>query len=217
MVRFFPDHRKTKKMCKNAVKKLQFVIKYAPDQYKTKEMCDKVFKENCGMLGLTHICFKDQRMCDKTVDNYFYALRFLKMCNNVVGTYPSGTQFVVECYNAVIKLFEKKKIMLKYCPDKYKTQKRCDEAINSHLLILKLVPDWFIINNMIEKLDNSVFSNYDVIFGVLDYDLVTFFSNDIGLNSINLNNVDLADDNFEDCDPETINNVGLMAWYNRYK
>ena len=90
--------------------------------------------------------------------------------------------------------------MLKYCPDKYKTQKRSDKAVNSHLLVLKLVPDWFIISNKIEKLDNSVFSSYDVIFGVLDYDLVTFFGYDIDLNSINLNNVNLADGNFEDCD-----------------
>ena len=44
-------------------------------------------------------------------------------------------------------------------------------------------------------------SSYDVIFGVLDYDLVTFFGYDIDLNSINLNNVNLADGNFEDCDP----------------
>ena len=35
------------------------------------------------------------------------------MCNNVVGTYPSGIQFVLECYNAVIKLvFFKKKAKL---------------------------------------------------------------------------------------------------------
>ena len=90
--------------------------------------------------------------------------------------------------------------MLKYCPDKYKTQKRSDKAVNSHLLVLKFVPDWFIISNKIEKLDNSVFSSHDVIFGVLDYDLVTFFGYDIDLNSINLNNVHLADGNFEDCD-----------------
>ena len=31
MLRFVPDHLKTKKMCKNAVKKLLFIIKYVPD------------------------------------------------------------------------------------------------------------------------------------------------------------------------------------------
>ena len=30
MLKFVPDHVKTKKMCKNAFKKLQFVIIYVP-------------------------------------------------------------------------------------------------------------------------------------------------------------------------------------------
>ena len=34
MLKFVPDHLKTKKMCKHAVKKLPFVIRYLPDQYK---------------------------------------------------------------------------------------------------------------------------------------------------------------------------------------
>ena len=33
MLRFVPDHLETKKMCKNAVKKLLFVITYVPDRY----------------------------------------------------------------------------------------------------------------------------------------------------------------------------------------
>ena len=41
MLKFVLDHLKTKKMCKNAVKRLQFVIKY-PDCFETKQMCDKV-------------------------------------------------------------------------------------------------------------------------------------------------------------------------------
>ena len=31
MLRFVPDHLKTKRTCKNAVKKLPFVIGYVPD------------------------------------------------------------------------------------------------------------------------------------------------------------------------------------------
>ena len=33
MVRFVPDHLKNKKMCKNAVKKLLFLIRYVPGEY----------------------------------------------------------------------------------------------------------------------------------------------------------------------------------------
>ena len=36
-----PDPHKTKKTCKNAVKKLPFVIRYVRDKYKTQQMCDK--------------------------------------------------------------------------------------------------------------------------------------------------------------------------------
>ena len=32
-------------MCKNAVKKLPFVVRYVPDRYKFQELCDKVILE----------------------------------------------------------------------------------------------------------------------------------------------------------------------------
>ena len=49
----------------------------------------------------------------------------------------------------------------------------------------------------------------------MDSDIVTYFSSDMGLNTINLNNANLDVDNFDDYDPETINHVRLMTWYNR--
>ena len=39
-------------MCKNAVKKLLYLLRYVLDQYKTQQMCDKVILENCGTLNL---------------------------------------------------------------------------------------------------------------------------------------------------------------------
>ena len=35
MLKLVPDHLKTKKLCKHAVKKLPFVIRSVPDGYKT--------------------------------------------------------------------------------------------------------------------------------------------------------------------------------------
>ena len=87
----------------------------------------------------------------------------------------------------------------------------------SYLLALKFVPYWFSTSNMIEKLDNAVFSNDYIIFYDTDSDILTLFSNDIGLNSISLNNVNLEDDNFSDCDLATINHVRFKAWYNKYE
>ena len=34
MLKFVPDHLKTKKMCKHAVEKLPFLITHVPDRYK---------------------------------------------------------------------------------------------------------------------------------------------------------------------------------------
>ena len=61
--KFVPNHLKTKKICKNAVKKLTFVIIYDPDQYKTQEKCDNAILENGGMLRLIIAnCYKNQKM-----------------------------------------------------------------------------------------------------------------------------------------------------------
>ena len=54
-------------MCKNAVKKLPFVISCVLDRYKTCEMCDKVILENDGKLKFVfHF--------NKSVDDYDQAL-----------------------------------------------------------------------------------------------------------------------------------------------
>ena len=41
MLKFVPDHLKTKKMCKNAITKLPDLLGYAPDQYEAQKWCDK--------------------------------------------------------------------------------------------------------------------------------------------------------------------------------
>ena len=46
MIKFVPDHLKTKKLCKHAVKILPYLLRYVPDKYKTQQMCDKVILEN---------------------------------------------------------------------------------------------------------------------------------------------------------------------------
>ena len=46
MLKFDPDHLKTKKKCKHVVKKLCFLIRYDPYQCKSEQMCDKAILEN---------------------------------------------------------------------------------------------------------------------------------------------------------------------------
>ena len=88
----------------------------------------------------------------------------------------------------------------------------CDKAVDNFLPALKFVPDWFVLNNMLEK-RNVVFSNDDID---LD-DIVTFFSNNISIVTIYFNNINLHSDYFDENNPETIVLVRLMAWCSRYK
>ena len=93
----------------------------------------------------------------------------------------------------------------------------CDKAVDSCLLALKFAPDCFVTTKMIEKLDSAVFPDDYIIFSDLDSDFVTLFSEDIGLNSITIDNINLDDDHFDFCDPKTINHVTLTGKYNKYK
>ena len=43
-------------MCKDAVKKLPFVIRYVPDQCKTHQMCDRAILENGETLESVPDC-----------------------------------------------------------------------------------------------------------------------------------------------------------------
>ena len=40
--------------------------------------------------------------------------------------------------------------MMLYCTGSYKTQKICDEAVDS-LEALKFIPDWFVTSKMLQK------------------------------------------------------------------
>ena len=50
-----------------------------------------------------------------------------------------------------------------YCPDQYKTQKMFDEAVDSFLETLKLIPDWFVTSNTIKKLFTSLYVDENLL------------------------------------------------------
>ena len=85
------------------------------------------------------------------------------------------------------KVVSKETFMLKYCPDKYKTQKMWDKAVDSYLITLKFVPDWSVTNKILEKLDNFLFSKANILFHDVDFNIITFLSNYMGFNTIGLN------------------------------
>ena len=60
MLKFVPDHLKSKKVCTH-LKKLPFMMRYVPDDYKTQEVCDKPVLENDGTLESVPDCCKIQK------------------------------------------------------------------------------------------------------------------------------------------------------------
>ena len=98
-------------------------------------------------------------------------------------------------------------MMLKYCPGKYKTQEMCDKAVDFYLITLMFVLDWFVTNKMLEKLYNSIFCNSNIFFHDAGSNIIIFLTDDMGFNTIDLNNVNLDYDNFNEDDPETVNHV----------
>ena len=69
---------------------------------------------------------------------------------------------------------------------------------------------------MIKKFDGTLFVNHDIL---LDEDSVnvTFSRDEIGILSVDLDNINLDDFNFDEDGPETIIHVRLMAWRNKLK
>lgn len=67
----------------------------------------------------------------------------------------------------------------------------CDIAVNDFLPELKLVPDWFVSNKMLEKLHTTLFADDDIAFFHEDSGSVTHFSNKIDILSVNFKNINL--------------------------
>ena len=49
--------------------------------------------------------------------------------------------------------------LIAYCPDNYKIQRICNEAVDDSLAALKLIPDWFVTSKMIEKLYTALYAD----------------------------------------------------------
>ena len=78
----------------------------------------------------------------------------------------------------------------------------------------QFVPDWLFTNKILEN--DVAFSNDDIDLRDIDSGIVTFLSVEIGVITMDFNNINLDDDNFNEDDLETIIHVRLMAWSNRY-
>ena len=98
------------------------------------------------------------------------------MCEKAADTFPFMLDCVLNCYKTQ-KMCEKSTfkdpLLLKYFLDKYESQEICYKASDACLLPLEFVPNWFVMNKILEKLD-VVFSNDYVVFNNADFDSFTF-------------------------------------------
>ena len=69
------------------------------------------------------------------------------------------------------------------------------------------------MNKVVNDLDNAEIIN-DNIFSVDDSDNVTFFSDDMGFAYVDLNNLSLENNHFDDDNPETIIEIRSVTWCN---
>ena len=86
--------------------------------------------------------------------------------------------------------------MLKYCLDRYKTERMCDKAVDDFLITLKFVTDWFVTSAAIKNFHNALFTDDDIFFFdahsanvIFSGDLISILSLSVNQGNINLNNV----------------------------
>ena len=94
----------------------------------------------------------------------------------------------------------------------------CDKAVDDCLGRLKFIHDWFVTSEMLEKLDNALHANDEILFYNEYFDKVTFIACqgnilDANLDKINSDN----DNNLDKDDPVTIIHVGPLALCSKFE
>ena len=71
------------------------------------------------------------------------------------------------------KVVSEDPFLIVYCPDKYKTQRMCDEAVDDSLATFRLIPDWFVTSKIIKELYTALYADENILyFLVMSYFLV---------------------------------------------
>ena len=77
----------------------------------------------------------------------------------------------------------------------------CNEDVDDFLAAFKLVPDWFVTSKMNKKNYTALYADDHILFSDEDSGGVTFCCNEVGILSVNLNNINL-DNTFHEDDPD---------------
>ena len=106
--------------------------------------------------------------------------------------------------------------LIVYCPNKYKTERMCDEAVDDPLAALQLIPDWFVLSKTSKILFIALYADENILYFNEDSGNFLFSCNEVGIFDLDLNNINL-DNNFDEDDLNTIILVRLLAWHIKSK
>ena len=101
--------------------------------------------------------------------------------------------------------------LIVYCPDKYKTQRMCDKAVDDSLAALKLISYWFVTSKMIKKIFTALYADENILYFNEDSGNVVFSCIEMSILNLDLNNSNL-DNDFDEGDTDTIILIRLLAW-----
>ena len=54
--------------------------------------------------------------------------------------------------------------LIVYCPNKYKTERMCDEAVDDPLAALQLIPDWFVLSKTSKILFIALYADENILY-----------------------------------------------------
>ena len=103
-------------------------------------------------------------------------------------------------------------------PVNMKPKKMCDEAVDDCLKALKFAPDWFATSKMLERSDDALNANDDLLFFDKDFSKLTFFANQMDILGVDFDKINLDEDNnFYEDDSDTIIYVIFLTWHNKFE
>ena len=166
-------------------------------------MCVKAVNTCSFVFDYVRDRYKSHEMCNKAVDDDADALEFVP---NQYKTHQLSSKAVDDYANT-----------LEFLPDRYKTQEMCDKIVEDFLPALRFVCDWFVTSEIIKKLSAALYPDDGLLFFDEGSGNVILCCNEIGILSVNPNNINVDDTNYGEDDPDTIILVRLLAWYSTFE
>ena len=111
------------------------------------------------------------------------------------------------------QIVSKDLFLMFYCPDKYKTQRKCDEALDDCVAVLIFFLIGLLQVKLLKNCSCALHANDDILFNN-----VIFIANQIHTLTVDLNKSNLDNDNIlSKDDPDTVIHVTLLFWYSKFE